>query len=99
MQQEELRVRVNGLRFEKGTGFASEGSGISGVGADLDEQDLAGGVDGVEIDFIALRGAEVVEFVAAALEFDENGGLQGVPKVGATYPFIDRDEAGIDCGD
>ncbi len=86
MQQEELRVRVNGLRFEKGTGFASEGFGISGVGADLDEQGLAGGVDGVEIDFIALRGAEVVELAAAALEFDENGGLQGVLKVGATRP-------------
>ena len=38
----------------EGAGFAGEGGGIGGIGADLDEVDLAVGVGGVEIDFVSL---------------------------------------------
>lgn len=84
------------MGLDEGAGFAGEGGGIRGISADLDEVSLAVWVGGVEIDFVSLGGAGVVDLAAAAEEFDENGGFEGMAGIGASGAFVNGDEAGID---
>lgn len=89
-------IRKLRLCLDEGADFALEGGGVAGIGADLDEQDVSGRIDGVEVHFVALGRAEVVDLAAAAEEFDEDGGFKRAAEVGAAHAFVDRDEAGID---
>lgn len=56
-EKREAGGRVDGVGFGEGAGFPGDGGGIGGGGADLDEEDLPGVVDGVEIDFVPWRRA------------------------------------------
>lgn len=62
--EEEAGGRVDGVGFGEGAGFPDEGGGIGRICADLNEEDLAGGVGGLEIDFVPLGGAQVVDLAA-----------------------------------
>ena len=81
---------------EQGPQLAVQGGGVGGVGADLDEEGVAVGTGGVEVDFKSQRGAEVVDLAAAAEEFDEDGSFEGVAEVVPAGSFVDGDESGID---
>lgn len=85
-----------GLGFKQRADFALEGGGVAGVGADLDVLGVSRRISGVEIHFVALGGAEVMDLATTAQEFDEHGGFEGVAEVVPADPFVDRDEARID---
>ena len=94
--EKEAGGRVDGVGFGEGTGFPVEGGRIGGGGADLDEEDLAVWVGGMEIDLVSLGCAEVMDLAAAAEEFDEHSGFEGVAGIGAAGAFVDRNEARVD---
>lgn len=84
-----------GGSVEQGPQFAVQGGGVGGVCADLDEEGVAVGTGGVEVDFKSQRSAEVVDLAAAAEEFDKDSGFEGVAEVVPAVSFVDGDESGI----
>jgi hypothetical protein len=88
--------RVLCLGLGEGADFALEGGGVASVGADLDERGVSHGIDGVEIDFVSLERAEVMDLAATAKEFDEDSRFESMAEIIPANAFIDGNESRID---
>jgi len=66
------------LGFNEGADFALESGRGAGVGADLDEHGVSRSINGVEVHFISLRRAEVMNLASTAEQFD----VRWTPKSG-----------------
>lgn len=82
--------------LQKSAGFAFKCGGIGGIGAYLDEDDAAIGIDGMKVDLISVGGAEIVHLESTSLKFEEDCGFEGVAGVIAPGAFVEGDQAGVD---